>query len=30
MAGRVEDAALIASDGSPRDDIAVLVLRIAG
>ena len=30
MAGRVEDAALIASDGSPRDDIAVLVLRVAG
>jgi PAS domain S-box-containing protein len=30
IAARVEDAALSASGGSPRDDIAVLVLRVAG
>ncbi|HYN51330.1 MAG TPA: SpoIIE family protein phosphatase, partial [Thermoleophilaceae bacterium] len=30
IAARVEDAALIAAGGSPRDDIAVLVLRVAG
>jgi PAS domain S-box-containing protein len=30
IAGRVEDAALTAANGSPRDDIAVLVLRVAG
>jgi PAS domain S-box-containing protein len=30
IAARVEDAALEAQDGSPRDDIAVLVLRVAG
>jgi PAS domain S-box-containing protein len=30
IAARVEDAALAAQDGSPRDDIAVLVLRVAG
>ena len=30
IAARVEEAALSASDGSPRDDIAVLVLRVAG
>jgi PAS domain S-box-containing protein len=29
IAARVEDAALEAQDGSPRDDIAVLVLRVA-
>jgi PAS domain S-box-containing protein len=29
IAARVEDAALAAQDGSPRDDIAVLVLRVA-
>jgi PAS domain S-box-containing protein len=28
IAGRVEDAALAAQDGPPRDDIAVLVLRV--
>jgi hypothetical protein len=26
----VEEAALVASGGKPRDDIAVLVLRVAG
>jgi PAS domain S-box-containing protein len=30
IAARVEDAALVAAGGSPRDDIAVLVLRVAG
>jgi PAS domain S-box-containing protein len=30
IAARVEDAALSAQDGQPRDDIAVLVLRVAG
>jgi PAS domain S-box-containing protein len=30
IAARVEDAALAAQDGNPRDDIAVLVLRVAG
>jgi PAS domain S-box-containing protein len=30
IAACVEDAALAAQDGSPRDDIAVLVLRVAG
>jgi PAS domain S-box-containing protein len=30
IAARVEDAALSAQDGNPRDDIAVLVLRVAG
>ena len=30
IAARVEDAALLAAGGSPRDDIAVLVLRVAG
>jgi PAS domain S-box-containing protein len=30
IAARVEDAALAAQGGSPRDDIAVLVLRVAG
>jgi PAS domain S-box-containing protein len=30
IAARVEDAALTASGGRPRDDIAVLVLRLAG
>jgi PAS domain S-box-containing protein len=29
IAARVEDAAVAAQDGSPRDDIAVLVLRVA-
>jgi sigma-B regulation protein RsbU (phosphoserine phosphatase) len=29
IAARVEDAAVTAQDGSPRDDIAVLVLRVA-
>jgi PAS domain S-box-containing protein len=29
IAARVEDAALAAQDGRPRDDIAVLVLRVA-
>jgi serine phosphatase RsbU (regulator of sigma subunit) len=29
IAARVEDAAVSAQDGSPRDDIAVLVLRVA-
>jgi serine phosphatase RsbU (regulator of sigma subunit) len=29
IAARVEDAALAAQAGSPRDDIAVLVLRVA-
>jgi PAS domain S-box-containing protein len=29
IATRVEDAALAAQDGTPRDDIAVLVLRVA-
>jgi PAS domain S-box-containing protein len=29
IASRVEDAAVAAQDGSPRDDIAVLVLRVA-
>jgi serine phosphatase RsbU (regulator of sigma subunit) len=29
IAARVEDAAVEAQDGSPRDDIAVLVLRVA-
>jgi PAS domain S-box-containing protein len=30
IAARVEEAALSAQDGHPRDDIAVLVLRVAG
>jgi PAS domain S-box-containing protein len=30
IAARVEEAALAASGGNPRDDIAVLVLRVAG
>jgi PAS domain S-box-containing protein len=30
IAARVEEAALVASGGKPRDDIAVLVLRVAG
>jgi hypothetical protein len=30
IAAGVEDAALGASGGAPRDDIAVLVLRVAG
>ena len=30
IAARVEDAAFAAQDGNPRDDIAVLVLRVAG
>jgi PAS domain S-box-containing protein len=30
IAARVEEAALAASGGKPRDDIAVLVLRVAG
>jgi PAS domain S-box-containing protein len=30
IAARVEDAAVSAQGGSPRDDIAVLVLRVAG
>jgi PAS domain S-box-containing protein len=30
IAARVEDAAFAAQEGSPRDDIAVLVLRVAG
>ena len=30
IAAGVEDAALAASEGAPRDDIAVLVLRVAG
>jgi PAS domain S-box-containing protein len=30
IAARVEEAALAAQDGNPRDDIAVLVLRVAG
>jgi serine phosphatase RsbU (regulator of sigma subunit) len=30
IAARVEEAAVAAQDGSPRDDIAVLVLRVAG
>jgi sigma-B regulation protein RsbU (phosphoserine phosphatase) len=30
IAARVEEAALSAQDGDPRDDIAVLVLRVAG
>jgi PAS domain S-box-containing protein len=30
IAARIEDAAVAAQDGSPRDDIAVLVLRVAG
>jgi PAS domain S-box-containing protein len=30
IAARVEDAAVAAQDGRPRDDIAVLVLRVAG
>jgi PAS domain S-box-containing protein len=29
IAARIEDAAVAAQDGSPRDDIAVLVLRVA-
>ena len=29
IAGRVEQAALDAEDGPPRDDIAVVVLRVA-
>jgi phosphoserine phosphatase RsbU/P len=29
IAARVEDAAVAAQDGNPRDDIAVLVLRVA-
>jgi sigma-B regulation protein RsbU (phosphoserine phosphatase) len=29
IAARVEEAALSAQNGSPRDDIAVLVLRIS-
>jgi sigma-B regulation protein RsbU (phosphoserine phosphatase) len=29
IATRVEDAALAAQNGTPRDDIAVLVLRVA-
>ena len=29
IAARVEDAAVAAQDGIPRDDIAVLVLRVA-
>jgi serine phosphatase RsbU (regulator of sigma subunit) len=29
IAARVENAAVAAQDGSPRDDIAVLVLRVA-
>jgi sigma-B regulation protein RsbU (phosphoserine phosphatase) len=29
IAGRLEDAAVQAHGGSPRDDIAVLVLRVA-
>jgi PAS domain S-box-containing protein len=29
IAARVEDAAVAAQDGTPRDDIAVLVLRVA-
>jgi PAS domain S-box-containing protein len=30
IAARVEDAAFAAQEGNPRDDIAVLVLRVAG
>jgi hypothetical protein len=30
IAAGVEDAAVAASGGTPRDDIAVLVLRVAG
>jgi PAS domain S-box-containing protein len=30
IAARVEDAAVAAQEGNPRDDIAVLVLRVAG
>jgi sigma-B regulation protein RsbU (phosphoserine phosphatase) len=30
IAARVEDAAVAAQGGNPRDDIAVLVLRVAG
>jgi PAS domain S-box-containing protein len=30
IAARVEDAAVAAQEGRPRDDIAVLVLRVAG
>ncbi len=30
IAARVENAALSASNGSPRDDVAVLVLRVVG
>jgi phosphoserine phosphatase RsbU/P len=30
IAARVEEAAFAAQKGNPRDDIAVLVLRVAG
>jgi serine phosphatase RsbU (regulator of sigma subunit) len=30
IAARVEDAAFAAQENNPRDDIAVLVLRVAG
>jgi hypothetical protein len=30
VCGKGPDAALAAQDGSPRDDIAVLVLRVSG
>jgi hypothetical protein len=29
IAARIEEAAVLSQDGRPRDDIAVLVLRVA-